>query len=194
MRIHARSPKAALCWIVPTLAAVSPGDRITAYITTRNNTTYVTYTAKELPLTTLIRGIFGDYIANVTAPLLKLAVDFGYYGGNPIPSDPSAYRPGAPSPSIGDVVTTISKLPGRYWRLWRQSWRLCSRAQCRPDSSGLLTRSPAPPRVSGADKPLTNSLENGLDAVPSGDGDANAAATTSPGPVVPDLGTGQPTA
>ena len=71
----------------------SPGDRITAYVTTRDNTTYVTYTARELPLTTLIRSVFGDYIANVTAPLLKLAVDFGYYGGNPIPTDPSALPP-----------------------------------------------------------------------------------------------------
>ncbi len=78
----------------PDARCSSPGDRITAYVTTRDNTTYVTYTARELPLTTLIRGVFGDYIANVTAPLLKLAVDFGYYGGNPIPTDPSAYRPG----------------------------------------------------------------------------------------------------
>ena len=77
--------------------AVRRGDRITAYVTTRNNTTYVTYTARELPLTTLIRSVFGDYIANVTAPLLKLAVDFGYYGGNPIPTDPSALPPRARS-------------------------------------------------------------------------------------------------
>ncbi len=64
--------------------------------TSRRGTTRPTSPTRpeELPLTTLIRGIFGDYIANVTAPLLKWAVDFGYYGGNPIPSDPSAYRPG----------------------------------------------------------------------------------------------------
>ena len=70
------------------------GDRITAYITTRNDTTYITYTTRELPLTTVIRGVFGDYIANVTAPLLKLAVDFGYYGGNPIPRIPAPTDPG----------------------------------------------------------------------------------------------------
>jgi hypothetical protein len=92
--------------------AAPVGDRITAYVTTRNNTTYVTYTARELPLTTLIRGIFGDYIANVSAPLLKWAVDLGYYGGNPIPSDPSAYRPGRLFPSIGDIFTALIKLPG----------------------------------------------------------------------------------
>ncbi len=96
----------------PDARCSSPGERITAYVTTRNNTTYVTYASRELPLTTLIRGIFGDYIANVTAPLLKWAVDFGYYGGNPIPSDPSAYRPGRLLPSIGDIVTALVKLPG----------------------------------------------------------------------------------
>jgi hypothetical protein len=95
----------------PDARCSSPGDRITAYVTTRNDTTYVTYTTRELPLTTLIRGIFGDYIANVTAPLLKWAVDIGYYGGNPIPSDPSAYRPGRIFPSIGDVVTALIRLP-----------------------------------------------------------------------------------
>jgi hypothetical protein len=96
----------------PDARCSSPGDRITAYVTTRNNTTYVTYTTRELPLTTLIRGIFGDYIANVSAPLLKWAVDLGYYGGNPIPSDPSAYRPGRLFPSIGDIFTALIKLPG----------------------------------------------------------------------------------
>ena len=34
----------------------SPEDRITAYVTTRDNTTYVTYTTDELPLTKLIRA------------------------------------------------------------------------------------------------------------------------------------------
>ena len=95
----------------PDARCSSPGDRITAYVTTRGNTTYVTYTTRELPLTTLIRSVFGDYIADVTAPLLKLAVDFGYYGGNPIPTDPSAYRPGALLPSPADILTTLAKLP-----------------------------------------------------------------------------------
>lgn len=97
----------------PDARCVAPvGDRITAYVTERGNTTYVTYTTRELPLTTVVRGIFGDYIADVTAPLLKWAVDFGYHGGNPIPSDPSAYRPARFIPSIGDIVTALLKLPG----------------------------------------------------------------------------------
>jgi hypothetical protein len=93
-------------------ARCSSPSRITAYVTKRNDTTYVTYTTRELPLTTLIRSFLGDYIANVTAPLLKWAVDSGYYGGNPIPSDPSAYRPARFIPSIGDFVTALIKLPG----------------------------------------------------------------------------------
>lgn len=95
----------------PDARCSSPGDRITAYVTTRNNTTYVTYTTDELPLTTLIRTYLGDYIADVVNPLLELVVNFGYYGGNPIPSDPSAYRPGAIIPSPADILTTLAKIP-----------------------------------------------------------------------------------
>jgi|GEM_PF-3637396 len=90
----------------------SPGDRITAYVTTRNNTTYVTYTVAELPLTGLIRKVLGDRIADITAPLLKLAVDSAYDEANPIPRDPSAYRPARLFPSVSDVLATAVKLPG----------------------------------------------------------------------------------
>ncbi|MEO3760340.1 PE-PPE domain-containing protein [Mycobacterium sp. B14F4] len=89
----------------------SPADRITAYVTTRANTTYVTYTADELPLTRLIRDVFGDQLADLTGPLLKLAVDSAYYGGNPIPKDPSAYRPARLFPSPGELWTTVTKIP-----------------------------------------------------------------------------------
>lgn len=95
----------------PDARCSSPGDRITAYITTRDNTTYVTYTTDELPLTKLIRTYLGDYVADVLNPVLELAVNFGYYGGNPIPSDPSAYRPGAFLPSAADIRTAIAKIP-----------------------------------------------------------------------------------
>ena len=96
----------------PDARCSSPDDRITAYVTKRDNTTYVTYTTRELPLTTLIRSSLGDYIANVSAPLLKWAVDSGYYGGNPIPADPRVYRPAHFIPSIGDILTALVKLPG----------------------------------------------------------------------------------
>ena len=100
----------------PDARCSSPDDRITAYITTRNNTTYVTYTTDELPLTKLIRIYLGDYIADVVNPLLEVVVDFGYYGGSAIPRDPSAYRPAAFIPSISDVLTTLAKLPGALER------------------------------------------------------------------------------
>lgn len=95
----------------PDARCSSPADRITTYVTTRNNTTYVTYTAEELPLTRLIRDVFGDQIADLTGPLLKVVVDSAYYGGNPIPSDPSAYRPARLFPSPAELVATAAKVP-----------------------------------------------------------------------------------
>lgn len=96
----------------PDARCSSPGDRITAYVTTRNNTTYVTYTSEELPLTRLVRDVFGDQIADLTGPLLKVAVDSAYYGGNPIPRDPSAYRPARLLPAPDELVATAAKVPG----------------------------------------------------------------------------------
>lgn len=96
----------------PDARCSSPDDRITAYVTTRDNTTYVTYTAEELPLTRLTRDVFGDQIAELTGPLLKLAVDSAYYGGNPIPRDPSAYRPARLAPPPDELLATAAKVPG----------------------------------------------------------------------------------
>jgi hypothetical protein len=92
----------------------SPEDRITAYVTTRGNTTYVTYTSDGLPLANLIRSVpvIGDRIADLTEPLLKLAVDSAYFDGNPIPKDPSAYRPARLFPSPGELLATALKVPG----------------------------------------------------------------------------------
>lgn len=92
----------------------SPEDRITAYVTSKGNTTYVTYTSDGLPLANLIRSIpvIGDRLADLTEPLLKLAVDSAYYDGNPVPSDPSAYRPVRLLPSPSDLLATALKVPG----------------------------------------------------------------------------------
>jgi hypothetical protein len=92
----------------------SPEDRITAYVTTRGNTTYVTYTSDGLPLANLIRRVpvVGEQIADLTEPLLKVLVDSAYYGGNPIPKDPSAYRPVRLLPSPGELIATALKIPG----------------------------------------------------------------------------------
>lgn len=102
----------------PDARCSSPEDRIAAYITTRNNTTYVTYAADELPLTRLIGDIFGRRIAAFTDPLLRLLVDAAYYGGNPIPSDPSAYRPATLFPSPMRVLDTIVRIPGAIVAGW----------------------------------------------------------------------------
>ncbi|MGP4058162.1 PE-PPE domain-containing protein [Mycobacterium sp. 4D054] len=88
------------------------GDRVVAYLTTRGNTTYVTYTTDELPLARLIRNVLGDAVADVSAPLLKVIVDSAYYDGNPIPSDPSRYRPARLMPSLGEIVSAAAKVPG----------------------------------------------------------------------------------
>lgn len=95
-------------------ASVPEGDRVAAYVTTRGNTTYVTYTSNGLPLANLIRDFvpFGNFIADLTEPLLKVLVDSAYYGGNPIPADPSQYRPARLFPSPNDIVDTVVKIPG----------------------------------------------------------------------------------
>lgn len=90
---------------------VPAGERAVAYVTIRGNTTYVTYTTDELPLTRLIRDVFGDTVADASAPLLKLIVDSAYYDGNPISSDPSRYRPARLMPSLGELISTASKVP-----------------------------------------------------------------------------------
>lgn len=93
---------------------VPPGDRVAAYVTKRDNTTYVTYTSNGLPLANLIRDVvpFGDLIADLTEPLLKALVDSAYYNGNPIPADPSQYRPARLFPPPNELVATAAKIPG----------------------------------------------------------------------------------
>lgn len=92
----------------------SPEDRITAYVTTRGKTTYVTYTSDGLPLANLIRRVpvIGDRLADLTEPVLKLLVDAAYYDSNPIPKDPSAYRPVRLLPSPTELLATAAKIPG----------------------------------------------------------------------------------
>jgi hypothetical protein len=94
---------------------VPAGDRVAMYVTQRGNTTYVTYTSNGLPLANLIRDVvpvFGNFIADLTEPLLKLIVDFAYPGGNPIPADPSKYEPARLFPPPTEIASTIAKIPG----------------------------------------------------------------------------------
>ena len=202
----------------PDARCSSPGDRITAYITTRNNTTYVTYTTDELPLTKLIRTYFGDYLADVMNPFLELAVDFGYYGGNPIPSDPSAYRPAAFLPSSADIRTAIAKIPETIERTIaaalapRSPEELApanrieptaetaesSEAASNPTIAAQLEQATdlsaylKPKKPKPATKPLLNVVRDGLNLKPGGRGADNVTGT-KPGDPEDGEGTGQPT-
>ncbi|MCT7660513.1 PE-PPE domain-containing protein [Mycobacterium deserti] len=95
---------------------VSEDGRVIAYVVQKGKTTYVTYTTDQLPLARLIRDVvpfgIGDMIADRAEPLLKLIVDSAYYGGNPIPADPSQYKPARLFPSPAEIADTISKIPG----------------------------------------------------------------------------------
>ena len=99
---------------------VPAGDRVAAYVTMRGNTTYVTYTSNGFPLANLIRDVlpFGDLIADLTEPLLKTLVDSAYSGGNPIPADPSQYRPARLGPSPPNSPRPPQKSRPRLRRGW----------------------------------------------------------------------------
>lgn len=95
--------------------SVPAGDRVQAYVTKRGNTTYVTYTSNGLPLANLIRDVvpvFGNFIADLTEPLLKVIVDSAYPGGKAIPADPGKYEPARLLPPPSEIASTISKIPG----------------------------------------------------------------------------------
>ena len=94
---------------------VPPGDRVATYVTQRGKTTYVTYTTKELPLTRLIRDVVpvvGNFIADLTGPLLTTLVNSAYPNGRPIPADPSKYQPARIAPPLNEIVATAAKIPG----------------------------------------------------------------------------------
>jgi PE-PPE domain len=168
----------------------SPEDRITAYVTTRDNTTYVTYTTDELPLTKLIRAVLGDRIADISNPLLKLAVDSAYYGGNPIPSDPSAYRPARLFPSPGDLLATVAKIPGAI----KETLEAATAApeSTKAPTTETVERStvertpPSDETIEETSKPLTNVVRDSPKATPRKIGDDAAVDMTNPEPVEPE--------
>lgn len=93
---------------------VPPEDRIVAYVTTKGNTTYVTYTTDRLPLLRPVRDFvpFGDVIADATEPLLKVAVDSAYPDNNPIPDDPSEYTPARLVAPPAELAAAAQRVPG----------------------------------------------------------------------------------
>ena len=171
-------------------AVVPEGDRVAAYVTTRGNTTYVTYTSNGLPLANLIRDFvpFGNFIADLAEPLLKVLVDSAYYGGNPIPADPSQYRPARLFPSPNDIVDTVAKIPGAIQEGLEAviSPEPESEPQLETTTTTTVIADEAP--ADEETKPLTNVVRDSDKAVPGSldmesSENTESTATTDPEPV-----------
>jgi hypothetical protein len=145
--------------------AIPPGDRVTAYVTTKGNTTYVTYTAEELPLTRFIRDVvpFGGVIADLTGPLLTELVNSAYPDNNPIPADPSQHRVATLLPSPDQVITAAQRIPGAIQQGLTDALDVDSSTSS--ETTSITPDSGDPP----ADKPLTNVVRNSEKAVPGED-------------------------
>jgi hypothetical protein len=147
---------------------VPPGDRVTAYVTTRGNTTYVTYTAEELPLTRLIRDLvpFGGFIADLTEPLLTELVNAAYPDNNPIPADPSQHRVATLLPSPDQVITAAQRIPGAIQEGLTDALDGDSgTSTVTTETTSITPDSGDPP----ADKPLTNVVRDSEKTVPGED-------------------------
>jgi hypothetical protein len=162
----------------PDARCSSPGDRITAYVTTRGNTTYVTYTAEELPLTSLIRDVvpFGDLIADLTGPVLTELVNLAYPDNNPIPADPSQHRVATLLPSPDQVITAAQRMPGAIQEgLTAALGDDSATSTLATETMSTTTDSDDPPE----NKPLTNVVREGEKAVPGEDPEQVDAAENS---------------
>jgi hypothetical protein len=142
--------------------SVPVGDRVAAYVTKRGNTTYVTYTSNGLPLANLIRDVlpFGDFIADLTEPLLKALVDSAYYGGNPIPADPSQYRPARLLPPPNEIVGTAEKIPAAIQE------GLTDALSPEPSTTSTTTLIADEAPADDESKPLTNVVRDSAKAEP----------------------------
>jgi PE-PPE domain len=157
---------------------VPEGDRVAAYVTTRGNTTYVTYTAEELPLTRLIRDVvpFGDFIADLTGPLLTELVNSAYPDNNPIPADPSKHRVATLLPSQDQAVTAAQRIPGAIEEgLDAALGGDSATSTVTTETTTTATDSGDPPR----DKPLINVVRESEKAVPGEDPEPVGAADNS---------------
>jgi PE-PPE domain len=164
-------------------ATVPEGDRVAAYVTTRGNTTYVTYTSNGLPLANLMRDVlpFGDFIADLTEPLLKTLVDSAYYGGNPIPADPSQYRPARLLPPPNEIVATAAKIPAAIQE------GIADATSPEPPSTTTSTTTVIADEaiVEEESRPLTNVVRDSVKAVPGSldmEG-TESTSTTDPDPL-----------
>ena len=143
------------------------GDRVTAYVTQRGNTTYVTYTSNGLPLTNLIRDVvpFGNVIADLTEPILTAIVNSAYPNGRPIPADPSKYQPATPFSSLTQLAV---KVPSAI----QQGLTAATGSAPKTTSTTAITADPEPTRTKKRaesdeeSKPLTNVVRDSEKAVP----------------------------
>ncbi len=161
--------------------SVPVGDRVAAYVTKRGNTTYVTYTSNGLPLANLIRDVlpFGDFIADLTEPLLKTLVDAAYYGGNPIPADPSQYRPARLLPPPNEIAATAAKVPSAIEEgITAATSPELSTTSPEPSTTSTTTVIADQAPAEDESKPLTNVVRDSDKAVP-GSLDMEGADTTS---------------
>jgi hypothetical protein len=161
--------------------SVPTGDRVAAYVTMRGNTTYVTYTSNGLPLANLIRDVlpFGDLIADLTEPLLKTLVDTAYYGGNPIPADPSQYRPARLLPPPNEIAATAAKIPAAIEE------GIADDTSPEPTTTSTTTVIADEAIVEEDSRPLTNVVRDSVKAVPGSldmEG-TESASTTDPDPL-----------
>jgi hypothetical protein len=148
--------------------SIPEGDRVAAYVTTKGNTTYVTYTTDELPLTRLIRDVvpFGDLIADLTEPLLTELVNSAYTDNNPIPADPSQHRVATLLPSPDQIITAAQRIPGAIQEGLTDALGGDSpTSTVTTETTSTSTDSGDPPK----DKPLTNVVRDSQKAVPGQD-------------------------
>ena len=161
--------------------SVPAGDRVAAYVTVRGDTTYVTYTSNGLPLANLIRDVlpFGDLIADLTEPLLKTLVDAAYYGGNPIPADPSQYRPARLLPPPNEIAAAAAKIPAAIEE------GIADATSPEPTTTSTTTVIADEAIVEEESRPLTNVVRDSVKAVPGSldmEG-TESTSTTDPDPL-----------
>jgi hypothetical protein len=173
---------------------IPAGDRVAAYVTHRGNTTYVTYTSNGLPLANLIRDVvpFGNFIADLTEPLLTAIVNSAYPNGNPIPGDPSSYQPATPLSSLTQLATTATKLPSTIQQGLTSAGDSAPKttsttafitADATPSDNATPSDKKTPATLEEKPKPLTNVVRDSVKAVPQSGTVEGTAATSTPDPV-----------
>jgi hypothetical protein len=177
---------------------VQADERITAYVTKRGNTTYVTYTSNGLPLTNLIRDVvpFGNVIADLTEPLLTEIVNSAYPNGNPIPADASRYQPATPFSSLSQLAATAVKSGPTVATEPTTTSTPAIAADAKPTDAKPTDAKPTDAKATVTEKttddepkPLTNVVRDSEKAVPQSVG----GDTTAPSQIDPVAAVDEPT-